>query len=97
MRSDSLIHFIASQYAPSNGVDGTQDILLPRAWELRNPELIAHLAAVAPKLRHLEIPNPKAAPPNVAAALPPELGRLSQLSFLFLYVGRAPVTTAQVI
>ena len=65
-------------------------------WKGRTPELFALLAASAPQLQHLEHWYPRGALANPAAALPADLGRLSQLTSLTLGFGYAPVTTVQV-
>lgn len=74
------------------------------AWDRRTPELIHLLAELAPQLRSLEHnypckdwdPSPAKSALALAAALPPELARLSQLTSLRLGFRFAQVTTAQV-
>ena len=65
-------------------------------WARRTQQLIARLAASAPQLRSLEHWYPNAAPEDPWSALPPELGRLSQLTSLTLGFGAANVRTLQV-
>ena len=65
-------------------------------WKQRTPRLFALLADLAPQLRELEHWYPTQAPASPASALPPELGRLSQLTSLTLHFGHTSVTTAQV-
>ena len=69
--------------------------LISNAWERALWELVSLLAASAPQLRHLEYRYPGTAT-DPALALPAELGRLSQLSSLTLFLGGAVVTTARV-
>lgn len=59
-------------------------------------ELVALLAASAPKLRSLAHWLPANASASPVSALPAQLGQLSQLTSLTLGIGNAPVTTAQV-
>ena len=71
-----------------------QDIEDAPTWEVRTPQLLALLAASAPQLQSLDHRYPQPAPLNWAAALPNSLLQLSQLTYLSLDFGRAPVTTA---
>ena len=64
------------------------------AWERRTPELVALLAASAPRLRSLEHCYPSCAALEPSSVLPADLGRLSQLTALTVSVGHALVTPA---
>lgn len=63
-------------------------------WEKRTPELFALLAGSAPQLRSLDhwCPSPGWNSDHYAAALPADIGRLSQLTRLVLGMDLLSVT-----
>lgn len=65
-------------------------------WAEGAPQLLALLAASAPRLRSLECRYPPRAPNMPASALPALIGQLSQLTRLSLDTGSGCITIAQV-